>query len=361
MTNRNSACLSSTTILFICLCLSFASCRRQTDDQPVGTADSRAGVEQKAGEVPSSLDQPDIQFDAELHDFGTIFQMRSYECVFTFRNAGTGQLTVHGVTRSCGCTATLLSVEELAPQEKGELKVELKPGMARGKVVRRVTLRSNDPDEPAKELEMKADVVPRLDITPMSHYFRQVRKREGGTKWFDVKPTELEEIRSVEMKCTTEHFSTELQQPGDDGKNEYRVRVSIGEDAPLGRISGALEFFVNGETEMCSRVPVTAFLTGDIDISPKRILFRAKRRNQEDVETVDITSGTGKAFRIHKVSSDIPNLQTELLSHEEGKHYSVTASLKRGTPAGAVRGNITIHTDNALQPKIEVPVYGTVN
>jgi hypothetical protein len=360
MTNRISVCLSSTAIILVCFCLPFASCRRQTDDQPVGTAGSRAGVEQKAGEIPSSLAQPDIQFAAESHDFGTIFQMQSYECVFTFRNAGTGQLKVHGVTRSCGCTATLLSVEELAPQEKGELKVELKPGMARGKVVRHVTLRSNDPDEPAKELEMKADVVPRLDITPRSHYFKQVRKREGGTKWFDVKPTELEEIRSVEMKCTTDHFSTELQ-PGDEGKNEYKVKVSIADDAPLGRISGALEFFVNGETEMCSRVPVTAFLTGDIDISPKRVLFRAKRRNQEILETVDITSGTGEAFRIRKVSSDIPTLNTELVSQEEGKHYSVTASLKRGTPAGTVRGNITIHTDNELQPEIKVPVYGTVN
>jgi len=356
MTNRVSTCLSSTTTLLMCLCLPFASCRQQTDQ----TMDSRAGVEQKAGETASSLDQPDIQFDAESHDFGTIFQMRSYECVFTFRNAGTGQLKVHGVTRSCGCTATLLSVEELAPQEEGELKVELKPGMARGKIVRRVTLRSSDPDEPGKELEMKADVVPRLDITPRSHYFRQVRKREGGTKWFDVKPTELEEIRSVEMKCTTEHFSTELQ-PAEDGKNQYRVKLSIANDAPLGRISGALEFFVNGETEMCSRVPVTAFLTGDIDISPKRVLFRTKRRNQEGVESIEITSGTGEAFRVHKVSSDIPTLDTELVSREEGKHYTVTASLKRGTPAGALRGNIIIHTDNALQPKIEVPVYGTVN
>jgi len=304
--------------------------------------------------------QPDIQFDAELHDFGTIFQMRSYECVFKFKNAGTAELKIDGVARSCGCTATLLSSEELAPNEEAELEVEFKAGMARGNIVRHVTVRSNDPDEPAKQVEIKANVVPRLDIKPAAHYFRQVRKREGGTVWFDVKPTELEKIESVEMKCTTGHFLADLQPTG-AGTNEYKVKLSIADDAPLGRISGALEFFVNGETEMCSRVAVTGYLIGDIDISPKRLLFRAERGSGTELESVEVTSGTGTAFRIREVSTDVPNLKTELVSHEEGKRYSVIARLGSIASPGQLHGKITIRTDNALQPTIEVPVYGTVN
>ena len=286
--------------------------------------------------------------------------MRSYNCVFKFRNAGTAELKVAGVIRSCGCTATLLSAEELAPQDEAELEVEFKVGMARGNIVRHVTVRSNDPDEPAKRVEIKADVVPRLDIKPGSHYFRQVRKREGGTAWFDVKPTELEKIESVEMKCTTEHFSAELQ-PAGAGTNKYKVKLSIADDAPLGRISGALEFFVNGETEMCSRVPVTGYLIGDIDVSPKRLLFRATRGTENKLESVEVTSGTGTAFRVRKVSTDVPDLEAELVSHEEGKRYSVIARLGSNVRPGQLRGNITIHTDNDLEPQIEVPVYGTVN
>jgi hypothetical protein len=353
MTKKLSACLRLTATLLVCFCLPFTSCRRQTADLPAEETDSAS--EERAGSG-----QPDIQFDAELHDFGTIFQMRSYDCVFKFRNAGTAELKVAGVTRSCGCTATLLSAEELAPNEEAELEVEFKAGMARGNIVRHVTVRSNDPDEPAKQVEIKANVVPRLDIKPGSHYFRQVRKREGGTAWFDVKPTELEKIESVEMKCATEHFSAELQ-PGGDGTNEYKVKLSIADDAPLGRISGALEFFVNGETEMCSRVPVTGYLIGDIDILPKRLLFRATRGTENKLESVEVTSGTGTAFRVRKVSTDVPDLETELVLQEEGKRYSVIARLGSNVRPGQLRGNITIHTDNELQPQIEVPVYGTVN
>jgi len=61
------------------------------------------------------------------------------------------------------------------------------------------------------------------------------------------------------------------------------------------------------------------------------------------------------------VSTDVPNLETELVSLEEGKRYSVIARLGSNASPGQLRGNITIHTDNALQPEIEVPVYGTVN
>jgi hypothetical protein len=108
-------------------------------------------------------------------------------------------------------------------------------------------------------------------------------------------------------------------------------------------------------------VPVTAYLTGDIDVLPKRVLFRTERGTENELGSVEITSGTGKAFQIREVSTDVPNLETELVSREEGKHYSVVARLGPNVSRGQLRGNIIIHTDNALQPKIEVPVYGTVN
>ena len=314
---------------------------------------------ERATETPSLSGEPDIRFDAESHDLGTIFQMRSYECTFKFRNAGTAKLVVKRASSSCGCAAPVLSAKELEPGEEAELMVALESGMSEGAVVRSIMVRSNDPDEPVKKLKIESNVVARLPVKPKSIYFRKIRKSEGATLSLDVGPSEVEAIRSVAVRSTTEHFTPQLQLVDREG-GRWRLDVAVADDAPLGRSAGWIEVFLNGETEPCSRVRVTAYLVGDIDVEPRRLTFRFKPGTDADLGTINATSGTGKTFRVFEVESDTPVIETELLPVEEGKQYSVVAHLSSEAPAGRVRGNITIHTDDAEQRKIVVPVFGVV-
>jgi hypothetical protein len=300
---------------------------------------------------------PDIQFDAESRDLGTILQMGTYECSFRLKNTGTARLVVERATSSCGCAAPVLYEKE--PGGETDLKVELKSEMSEGPVVRNLAVKSNDPDEPIKKLRIKANVVPRLAVQPKSVYFRKVRKSECLPASLDVGPSSVEKIRSLEAKCTSNHFTHQLEAI-DRKKGLYRLDISIAPDSPLGQSAGYVEFFLNGEAEPCARVRVSAYLVGDIQAEPARLTFRVEHDMEADLGVVRVMSTTGKAFRVFEVRSDVPVLKTELVPVENGEQYSVVARLSPDAPAGPVRGRITVYTDSAEQREIVIPVFGVL-
>jgi hypothetical protein len=43
-----------------------------------------------------------------------------------------------------------------------------------------------------------------------------------------------------------------------------------------------------------------------------------------------------------------------------GKEYKITVELRKGTPDGQLRGQLSIKTDDPQQPLLTVPFYGIV-
>jgi hypothetical protein len=93
------------------------------------------------------------------HDFGKVNEGDKVDYTFTFVNKGSSNLIIKDIKTSCGCTAALLSVDNLAPGQEGTLKVELDTKNRSGKMSRTVTINSNDPKEPSKILTIYADII----------------------------------------------------------------------------------------------------------------------------------------------------------------------------------------------------------
>lgn len=102
---------------------------------------------------------PTIYFSETQHDFGKVNEGDKVNYTFNFANKGTSELKINDIKTSCGCTAALLSQDNLAPGQEGTLKVELNTQNRSGKMSRTVTISSNDPNDPAKILTIYADVV----------------------------------------------------------------------------------------------------------------------------------------------------------------------------------------------------------
>jgi len=102
---------------------------------------------------------PTIYFSETEHDFGKVNEGDKVNYTFNFANKGTSELTIKDIKTSCGCTAALLSQDNLAPGQEGTLKVELNTQNRSGKMSRTVTISSNDPKDPSKVLTIYADVV----------------------------------------------------------------------------------------------------------------------------------------------------------------------------------------------------------
>lgn len=107
----------------------------------------------------SDSNVPTIYFTETKHDFGKVNAGDKVNYTFNFANKGTSTLTIKDIRTSCGCTAALLSEDNLAPGKEGTLKVELDTKNRSGKMSRTITISSNDPKDPTKVLTIYADVV----------------------------------------------------------------------------------------------------------------------------------------------------------------------------------------------------------
>lgn len=101
---------------------------------------------------------PVIYFPETQHDFGKVNEGDKVNYTFKFTNKGSSQLKIKDIKTSCGCTAALVSNDNLAPGQEGTIKVELDTKNRSGKMSRTVTIQSNDPKDPTKILTIYADI-----------------------------------------------------------------------------------------------------------------------------------------------------------------------------------------------------------
>jgi len=99
-------------------------------------------------------------------NFGEVYQGRKIEHTFRFRNAGDATLVVDKVRSSCGCTAALLSSQQIPPGGAGEIRTTFDSGRFRGAVVKTVYLYVNDPQQPVAQFHLRGTVKPELVMSP---------------------------------------------------------------------------------------------------------------------------------------------------------------------------------------------------
>ena len=64
-----------------------------------------------------------IEFNKEVHDYGTIKNGADGSCTFEFKNTGDSPLIISNAKGSCGCTVPEWPKEPIAPGASGVIKV----------------------------------------------------------------------------------------------------------------------------------------------------------------------------------------------------------------------------------------------
>lgn len=116
---------------------------------------------------------PNIALSAEKWDFGTIIQGEVATHIFEIKNTGESELTIYNVRTSCGCTAVLLSSNNIPPSKSAELKVTFASSGYTGNFEKSVYLNSNDPDESYKTIVISGNikVLPKIGISVKPDYW----------------------------------------------------------------------------------------------------------------------------------------------------------------------------------------------
>lgn len=114
-------------------------------------------VETAAERDAQEVYYPEITFEEQEFDFGTIKPNEPQEHVFKFTNTGKAPLVITNATSTCGCTVpTYPKNESIAPGEGGEMLVKFN-GSGQGQVTKTVTVSANT-EKGTEQLRIKAFV-----------------------------------------------------------------------------------------------------------------------------------------------------------------------------------------------------------
>lgn len=110
--------------------------------------------------LTASLRAPKIVFKEEVHDFGNVPRGPELQYNFRFTNKGSAVLKIERVQTSCGCTgATVGEKTEYKKNESGEIKITFNTQGRSGHQEKIISVFSNDPETPQKDLKVKCEIV----------------------------------------------------------------------------------------------------------------------------------------------------------------------------------------------------------
>jgi hypothetical protein len=293
-----------------------------------------------------------------IYNFGTAPSGPPLTHVFKIRNAGTGTLTIDGVTTSCGCTAAKPTQNSLAPGEESDIAVTFDTISEKGPSTRTITVVTNDPKHRQLELTLKGDLRAQVEAAPPFVAFGVVK--HGIEKTSRVTIADLVNDKELLQVGPITNSSANIkvgQEPRTDGKPGAMLTVTVLKSMPVGPFDDTIK--VN-----TSRAPliiaVYGTVTGDLTVSPAQVSFGIVPHHQSALRTVRLTNAGGQAINVLGVTSSNQSVTAAVESIKAGKEYKVTLELRPNTPDGALRGAIAIRTDDPQETWVNVPFYGIV-
>lgn len=303
-----------------------------------------------------SLERPKIVFEEQKYDFGRIYIGDEVKHKFKFKNTGLGELAIHNVKSSCGCTAALVTKNKLLKNEEGEVEIRFNPGRFVGNVIKSVVVNSNDQENPNYKLVISGEVVEEVSVNPKRINFGIIRKGDTCTKTLEVKavPEFKIEIKKVESPNT--YITIVDDKVGVN--NSYRYKITFSNYDYIGKFNGIIFVYTSSNKQERIDIPFSGEIIGDITFYPEIVSFGNITRNQEVKKTL-IINLVNKDVKIEKIEID-PSIMHCKVSELAKNSKQIDVILDKDIEIGKITGNIKIYTNSIVQPVINIPIRGEV-
>jgi hypothetical protein len=108
-------------------------------------------------------DLPRLICDEPEYCFGTLSNTNDVPHTFVLANEGDAPLVIYRVQTDCGCTRVRLEDKIIHPGEQTTVQVRLILKGRAGRQHKRVTIESNDPDQPRLTLSLIGEAVAEVE------------------------------------------------------------------------------------------------------------------------------------------------------------------------------------------------------
>jgi hypothetical protein len=154
------------------------------------------------------LAKPAIKFKSTTVDFGEVESGKIVDINYEFENTGTDLLIIKNVIPACGCTTTGLDKKEYKAGEKGTISSKFNTSGYNGKVIKTITVTSNDPETAEIRLTLSGTVMVKdfaqAELKPDHINFDTVTVGKTYTRKLNLSNNGTTDLRIIEISCNPE-------------------------------------------------------------------------------------------------------------------------------------------------------------
>ncbi|MCP5052730.1 MAG: DUF1573 domain-containing protein [bacterium] len=168
-----------------------------------------------------------IKFESDEVSFGDIESGKVMDVEFKFENTGDETLVIKNISTSCGCTAPKLEQKEYKPGEKGVLPVKFFSRGYNGKVVKSITVSTNDLKTPYTRLKISGNVTLKdfaaLELASDKINFKEVVMGQSYREKVKLKNTGSIDLRIIDVTHSPDVypvFSKKVLKPEEEAEVE---------------------------------------------------------------------------------------------------------------------------------------------
>lgn len=310
---------------------------------------------------------PKIEFEKTTYDFGTTSAVTAVTGTFRFKNAGDAELVIGKPATSCGCTTTGVKPDKLQPGEGGELTFTLSVGGGRGPMQKNITVPTNDPTQPQVTLAIRVEMLQAFQISPQSVNLGQMR---AGTETNFVIAVRRTDDRPLGLQSVTvkgSRLTAEVKPvAGDDKAAEIHVHARMGDG--FGTFNEQIQGIGDSTGQPLFTVVVFGQQLADVMVVPERLFWAvsdvqrlpASRLDQVLTRNFQVTGTvSNQNLEVTAVRTDVKGLELQVVTIEPQQKYQIIAKFQ-AMPTESARGTITVETNLASVPRIDVPAQVTV-
>ncbi|MEK6674445.1 MAG: redoxin domain-containing protein [Planctomycetota bacterium] len=316
-------------------------------------------MEGAAGEAPKPIDpnapKPVIKCEQATHDFGTMWAGPDLKHEFVIRNEGVGPLEITKVRPACGCTIAGEYPKTIAPGESGKFPFSIKSDKLRNRFEKTVTVSSNDPTTPDLQLKLAGEVKRYVDVTPATVNFAKVAgKDQKEQKVAIVNNGETPLKLTLNPPAEGEKFKYELVETT-PGKNwDFVVRMPPPYETGQWRSTAVLT--TDNQNQKTVEVPVLAIVPERLEVQPAELTVAGPGGKPAPKRLLRFTNYGETPAKVTKAECSDEKVKVSVTEETEGKAYRVDVEWPGDYVAPEGGAIVTLHTDDAKQPKIAVPI-----
>lgn len=299
-------------------------------------------------------------------DFGVMARGETATRTLTLENKGGATLEIRHVKNNCSCTV-LDAPGKLAPGDKAELTLRLDTETLTGPAQAYVNLFTNDPASPRLDITMRVESRPYVWAEPPEFRYLAHQFFEGdGVAKATVAGSSPSEFRIVSIEsphpflAVTHREALPEERVAGPG-TQYVLEAKLDPAAPVGPLTGWVRVATDHEKQKKLSISVSGFIRPLVHVTPPEAeLGTVTLTDQPLTWSHHVRNFAAEVIVIEKTESDIAGLTATLKPGRHDHESYVELSLPAATPKGPVRGKVTLFTNSAKVPTIDIPVILTI-